>query len=278
MKAPLFGGRRARAAPPAPTVSRRLEGRVCLVTGAAAGIGRGIAEMCAEEGATVILGDVDLPAAEAAREALAARGLAAMAVAHDAGDEDAWRKALEEVVRRYGRLDILVNNAASGWAASLDETSVEDWRRIERVTSQGVFIGTKLAIGAMGDRGAIVNVASIAGLKGSASSIAYGAAKSAVIGFTRSAAAHCAKTGAQIRVNAVAPGLIRTEGLDGVVRKFTGGNALLAPVVREQMRKAVPLGFLGEPSDIAHAVVFLASDAARYVTGQTLVVDGGMLA
>ncbi len=277
----FLGLGRARATPPVPqpaALRRRLEGRVCIVTGAASGIGRGIAQMFAEEGAKVVVTDIDLEGARAFAADLTDGGMTAMAVAHDAGDEAAWREVVEGAVASHGRLDILVNNAASGWAATLDETSFEDWRKIERVTSQGVFIGVKTALQVMGEHGAIVNIASIAGLKGSVSSIAYGAAKSAVIGFTRSAAAHCAKQGKQIRVNAVAPGLIQTEGLEGVVRKLTGGNPLIMPVVREQMRKAVPLGFLGEPSDIAHAAVFLASDSARYITGQTLVVDGGILA
>lgn len=274
-----LGRRRAppRVAQPA-ALRRRLEGRVCIVTGAAAGIGRGIAQMCAEEGAKVVVTDIDLKGAQAFAAELAENGMSAVGMEHDAGDEAAWRDVVDSAVAAHGRLDILVNNAASGWAATLDETSLDDWRKIERVTSQGVFIGVKTALQVMGEQGAIVNIASIAGLKGSISSIAYGAAKSAVVGFTRSAAAHCAKQGKQIRVNAVAPGLIQTEGLESVVRKFTSGNPLITPVVREQMRKAVPLGFLGEPSDIAHAAVFLASDGARYITGQTLVVDGGILA
>lgn len=271
---------RKRTPPPARVIGpgERIKDKVCIVTGGAAGIGAGIARMLAREGGRVIVADIDEAAARRVAAELEGEGCIASAMRHDAGDEGEWRRVIDQALADHGRLDILVNNAASGFAATLDETSVDDWRRIERVTSQGVFIGTKMAIDAMGEHGAIVNIASIAGLRGSATAIAYGAAKAAVIAFTRSTALHCAKQKKQIRVNAVAPGMIDTEGLEGVIRKVGKNNGPLMAAVRSKIASSVPLSFIGHADDIAQAVTFLVSDAARYVTGQTLAVDGGFTA
>jgi 3(or 17)beta-hydroxysteroid dehydrogenase len=274
----LFG--RKTAAPPARMISpgERLKGKVCIVTGAGAGIGAGIARALAREGGRIVVADIDPATAMQVAAALEGDGLTARAARHDAGDEAGWRELIDTTVADWGKLDVVVNNAASGFAATLDETSADDWRRIERVTAQGAFVGTKLAIAAMGDTGSIINIASIAALRGSRTALAYGAAKAAVVSLTRSAALDCAHKGKQIRVNAVAPGMIDTDGLEGVIRKVGKNNSALMAAVRSKIASSVPLGFIGHPDDIAEAVVYLASDAARYVTGQTLAVDGGFTA
>jgi 3(or 17)beta-hydroxysteroid dehydrogenase len=258
----------------------RLVSKACVVTGAAAGIGRGIATAFAEEGATVIVADINEEGAHTTAAELSERGFAASSRRHDAGDEGSWRDLMQSVLATHGRLDVLVNNAASGWAADLEHTSGADWDKISRVTGLGTFLGVKLAIEAMDLRGAVINIASIAALRGSfgAGSIAYASVKANVISLTRSAALHCARKGNRIRVNAIAPGLIETDGLRGVLLRAAGGDESRIPAVREQFAKGVPLGFVGEPRDVARAAVYLASEEARYVTGQLIAVDGGITA
>jgi len=258
----------------------RLNGKNCIVTGAAAGIGRAIASVFADEGASVVVTDIDVEGAGRVAEALAESGRKAIALGHDAGEEPSWMRLLDEVQSTQGRLDILVNNAASGRAADLEHTSAEDWDRIGRVTSLGVFLGTKLAMARMDHRGSIVNIASIAALRGAfgAGTLAYASAKAAVISISRAAALHCARKRTQIRVNAIAPGLIDTDGLRRVMLKAAGGDETRLGEVRRRMAAGVPLGRVGTPEEVAQAALFLASDEARYVTGQLLAVDGGVTA
>ncbi|MFH5824643.1 SDR family NAD(P)-dependent oxidoreductase [Georgenia sp. AZ-5] len=253
----------------------RLKGKVAIVTGAGRGIGRATALRFAEEGATVVVADVDRE--NAANVATEAQGHGTATHAHlDAGDEDSWRALLDTVAREHGRLDVLVNNAASRVPATIDETDLELWRRNQRVNSEGTYLGTKLGAEAMTEGGAIVNIASVAAFVAVPESFPYSAAKGSVVALTRTAAVHFARQNRGIRVNAVAPGTTFTETISeqlATIAAKPGG-----PSVEESLQRLgakVPLGRWAEPREIANAILFLASDEASYVTGQCLLVDGG---
>lgn len=263
-----------------------LEGKVALVTGAAGGMGRAIAERMAEEGARVALTDLRGEEVEAAAAELSGRGLAAIGLAHDVTSEADWQRVVAATAKEFGELSVLVNNAGSFIMDSIEDCALDSWRKMFSVNVESVFLGTKAAIGAMKGNGrdrespnAIVNVSSIGGLIGAAFTTAYSSAKGAVTLLTKCAALECAKLGYAIRVNSVHPGLSDTPMqnvlLDGHVR-YSGYPSRDA--ARQGMVDAYPLGRLGRPRDVADATVFLASDHARYVTGTQLIVDGGLTA
>jgi NAD(P)-dependent dehydrogenase (short-subunit alcohol dehydrogenase family) len=247
----------------------RVQGKVALVTGAAGGIGAAIATSLAREGATVVL--ADLQAASCVQQAAALGGEARTL---DVTDEAAWRDTLALVVATHGRLDILVNNAGVlPGLTPLEETPLEDWQRVTKINLDGVFLGLKHGIAAMkASGGAIVNMASIFGLAGAPIIGAYGATKHAVVGLTKSAALECAHLGYAIRVNAVCPGYVDTP----MTRSLSGSMGIDAEL--SQLAARAPMGRLAEPSEIAAAVLYLASDEASFVTGTELVIDGGFLA
>jgi 3-oxoacyl-[acyl-carrier protein] reductase len=239
-----------------------LADRVALVTGAAQGIGLSIARQLAACGASVVLADVDADKAQAAAKTLGGRTLGlAMNVAHGP-DVDA---AIERVMTEFGRLDVLVNNAGITRDGLLIRMKDEDWDRVLDVNLKGTFRCTKAALGVMikQRRGRIVSIASVVGVMGNAGQANYAASKAAIIGFTKSVAREYANRG--VTANAVAPGFIKTAMTDQ-----------LPADVQTRLREQIPLSRLGEPEDVAQAVAFLASDAASYITGQVLHVNGGM--
>jgi NAD(P)-dependent dehydrogenase (short-subunit alcohol dehydrogenase family) len=245
----------------------RLSGKVALVTGAARGIGAATAERFCQEGAAVLIADVlDEPG-----EALAARltkGGAQAAYLHlDVADEAAWAVAVGEAVRRFGRLDIVVNNAGILAMGPLAESSLEDWERLMAVNARGCYLGTREAVRHMrvNGGGSIVNVSSIAGLVGMAYTPLYGATKAAVHLITKAAAVGYAAEG--VRVNSVHPG--------GVVTPMTEGALSADPDLGKRMH---PIGRMAQPVEIANCILFLASDEASFVTGAELVADGGFTA
>jgi NAD(P)-dependent dehydrogenase (short-subunit alcohol dehydrogenase family) len=256
----------------------RVAGKVALVTGGASGIGRGCADVLAAEGAAVVVTDVqDARGAEtvAAIEAAGGRG---EYLHHDVTDEAAWADVVAQVKARHGRLDILVNNAGIAISGSVVEMSLADWRRQTAVNLDGVFLGVKHSIPLMrasGDGGSIVNMSSVAGLKGSAILGGYCATKGAVRLFTKAVAMECANAKDGIRVNSVHPGIIETPIWMSILNPDTpGANA--PPDLDAMSAIAVPLGVKGLPQDIANGVLWLASDESRYVTGAELVIDGGL--
>jgi NAD(P)-dependent dehydrogenase (short-subunit alcohol dehydrogenase family) len=253
----------------------RVEGKVALVTGGASGIGRGCAERLAAEGAVVVITDLQDPKGAETAEAIAAAGGQARYLHHDVTDEDAWAAVIADIAGKEGRLDILVNNAGIGLGGSVLEMSLADWRRQTAVNLDGVFLGTKHSIPLMrrsGDGGSIVNMSSVAGLKGSPSLAGYCATKGGVRLFTKAVAMECAGAKDGIRVNSVHPGIIETPIWLTVMP--TGTNA--PPDLDAVSQMAVPLGVKGVPQDIANGVLWLASDESRYVTGAELVIDGGL--
>lgn len=258
-----------------------LQGRVALVTGAAGGIGRGCAEALAAEGAEVVVADIDAAGAAETCARIAAAGGRARAEALDVTSPDDWAR----VMAGLPALHVLVNNAALCIAAPLAEMSLETWRRQTAVNLDGVFLGTQAAVPRMAAAGggSIVNISSVAGLKGLPGLSGYCATKAGVRMFTKAVALECAAARNGVRVNSVHPGSIETP----IWVKMRHGGDLppdlndLEPVLAETRlvaAAATPLGFSGAPADIAGAVVYLCSDAARFVTGTELVVDGGVMA
>ena len=248
---------------------RRLEGRVALVTGAASGIGLATAKRLADEGATVVITDVQDAAGEEAAAAIRDGGGSALFLHQDVTDEESWGSAVERVLGEYGRLDVLVNNAGMGDLATIEETSVPDWERTIAVDQTGVFLGMKTCAEALkaSGHGSVINISSIFGTSGGfGTSPAYHAAKGAVRTLTKNVALHWATEG--VRVNSVHPGFIRTPILD----QAKGTE------VWDAMTASTPIGRLGEPEEIAAAVAYLASDDASFVTGLELYVDGGYIA
>ena len=256
----------------------RVQGRVALITGGASGIGRGCAERLAAEGATAVITDLqDAKGAEVV-DVIRKAGGKAWYLHHDATDEAAWAGVVAEIKAREGRLDILVNNAGIGIGGSILEMTLDDWRRQTAVNLDGVFLGVKHSIPLMrasGDGGSIINMSSVAGLKGSASLAGYCATKGGVRLFTKSVAMECANAKDGIRVNSVHPGLIETP-IWITVGQAVNPGANEPPDLDAMSAMAVPLGVKGWPLDIANGVLWLASDESRYVTGQELVIDGGL--
>jgi NAD(P)-dependent dehydrogenase (short-subunit alcohol dehydrogenase family) len=258
----------------------RVEGKVALVTGGASGIGKACAERLAAEGATVVITDVQDEPGRATAEAIRGAGGKADYLSHDVTSEEAWVEVIAEVGKRHGRLDVLVNNAGIGLGGSILEFSLADFRRQTAVNLDGVFLGMKHAIPLMrqGGGGSIVNMSSVAGLKGSPNLAAYCATKGGVRLMTKAVAMECANAKDGVRINSVHPGIIETPIWDTIVGTGEpGANALPRSQTLDQMSSmAVPLGVKGLPDDIANGVLWLASDESRYVTGAELVIDGGL--
>jgi NAD(P)-dependent dehydrogenase (short-subunit alcohol dehydrogenase family) len=264
----------------------RLDGKVALISGAARGIGAETARLMAQAGAKLVVADVLDEPGRQTTGAIRAAGGEAEYVHLDVTSEEDWTAAVALATQRYGRLDVLVNNAGVFVGKGIEEIGLDEWNRLVAVNMTGVFLGTKLAAPALREAArssehgsAIVNLASIAGLVGSQLDPLYSMTKGGVTLFTKSAALEFARKGYRIRVNSIHPGVIETDmGEQTFVARArrTGGNDT-APV-RQSVAESVPWGRLGVPTDIAKGIVFLASDDAGYVNGAGLVVDGGFTA
>jgi NAD(P)-dependent dehydrogenase (short-subunit alcohol dehydrogenase family) len=261
----------------------RLDGKVALISGGARGIGAETGRLMVAAGAKVVLGDV-LDAA--GRETAGRLGDAALYVPLDVSREADWTAAVTTAIERFGRLDVLVNNAGIFLGKSIEEATLDDWRRLCAVNLTGVFLGTKSALPALKDSGAqsahgsaVVNLSSVAGLVGSTADPLYSLTKGGVALFTKSAALEFARKGYKVRVNSIHPGTTRTDMNDVVLAArahHLGSNDLEA--VRRQALERIPLGHMASAEDIARGIVFLASDDAAFMTGAGLVVDGGITA
>ena len=254
----------------------RLAGKTALVTGAGSGLGEAIACRLAAEGACVVASDIDLQSVQAVVASLHAAGLQAEAVSQDVTDEARWSEVIVDVIERHRRLDILVNNAGIVITGTVEDATLDDWRKTQRVNLDAVFLGTRAAIRAMKDSGgSIINISSIEGIVGDPLTAAYNASKGGVRIFTKSAALHCAAQGYRVRVNSVHPGFIATP-------MVTNALAAMPPAesaeFEARVMASIPVGTMGEPLDIANGVLFLASDESRYMTGAELVIDGGYTA
>lgn len=252
----------------------RLRSKTAMVTGGARGLGAAQCRLFAREGARVAVADLDSEAAEALAAEIREAGGQARAFALDVTGEDDWERAVAEVVAAFGGLDVLVNNAGIGILGTAEDATLEDWRRTMAVNLDGVFLGTRAAIRAMKGRGgSIVNISSIKAMVGDPLTAAYDASKAGVRNFTKSAALHCAKEGYGIRVNSVHPTYVMTDLVRNAAAALDDPEGFLEEVLAKH-----PMGELCEPEDVAYAVLYLASDEARRVTGTELVVDGGYLA
>jgi meso-butanediol dehydrogenase / (S,S)-butanediol dehydrogenase / diacetyl reductase len=257
----------------------RLKGKFALVTGGARGIGFAIAERFADEGAVVAVMALHQSSAARAVKEIVRRGASATPIAGDVSDERNMRRAIEEVVGAFGRLDIMVNNAATIAIGPIVETNTDTWDRLVAVNLRGVFLGCREAARQMiaqGTGGRIINASSGAGRRGDALIGAYAASKFGVIGLTQSLAVELAPH--RITVNAYCPGHVTStpmwQLIDHQVTSLTGQAAGSAKFAAEH---EAPLGRAGRPEEIAAAVSFLASDEAAFVTGESLLVDGGLV-
>ncbi len=244
-------------------MAARFAGRVALVTGGASGIGAATARALAQEGARVVV--VDLDRERGAAVATACGGELAVT---DVADAAALTATVARAAAAHGRLDILVSNAFAAAAGPIAQLEPAAWERTLAVTLTPAFTALRAALPHLRGGGAVVHVASVSGLAGDRGLAAYNAAKAGLVNFTRAAALEVAAAG--VRVNAVCPGLVDTPALARALGR--------APERAAALGAAVPLGRLGRPEEIAHAILFLASDEASYVTGTTLVVDGGLTA
>ena len=256
----------------------RVEGKVALVTGGASGIGRGCAELLAKEGAAVVITDLQDDKGQALAAQITAAGGKARYLHHDTTDEEQWVAVVADVEKEFGRLDILVNNAGVAIGSpSITTMSLADWRKQQAVNVEGVFLGIKHGLPLMrkaGNGGSIVNMSSVAGLKGSPTLAGYCATKGAVRLFTKAVAMECANARDGVRVNSVHPGIIETPIWESIAAMNPGVNT--PPDLDAMSSMAVPLGVKGYPLDIANGVLWLASEDSRYVTGMEMVIDGGL--
>jgi NAD(P)-dependent dehydrogenase (short-subunit alcohol dehydrogenase family) len=249
----------------------RLDGKVVWITGAASGLGRASALACAGEGATVLATDLEAPVAVVTE--IEGLGGQATALDQDVTDEARWDAIADEAETRFGGFQVLVNNAGVGANKPLVDSDLAYWRWIQSVNSDAVFLGTRVGFRRMAPGGSIINISSILGIVGNAGTTAYCASKGAVRLFSKAAAVEAAQTGLGIRVNSVHPGYIETPMvMDGVAQRPEPEKII------EMLKARHPVGHLGQPDDIARAVVYLASDETKFVTGTEIVVDGGYTA
>ncbi|HEX7776215.1 MAG TPA: SDR family oxidoreductase [Parvibaculum sp.] len=265
----------------------RVNGKIALVTGAGSGIGRGVALALAAEGAKVVVTDVDDKGNAETVALVAKAGGVATALHQDVTSEPRWAEVVAEIKKTHGGLHVLVNNAGIGIAADIFQMAYADWQKQMAINVDGVFFGVKHGIPliAASGGGSVINMSSVAGLRGAAGLACYSATKGAVRLFTKSVALECAQAKMNVRVNSVHPGIIDTAIWEKIPANGMGALPVLpgqegSNTVDPNLIAAMgaPLGYMGLPSDVAAGVVFLASDESRYVTGSELVIDGGFTA
>ncbi|MDM9628984.1 glucose 1-dehydrogenase [Rhizobium sp. S152] len=245
-------------------MSRRLDGKVAIVTGAARGIGEGIADLFASEGAKVVITDILEAQGEEVASRLQARGDRAIFQKLDVSDERSWQAVVGATVSNFGKLTTIVNNAARFSATGLTDTTVDDWNKVIAVNLTGTYLGMKTAMPELlrSGNGSVVNICSLYGLIATTGYTAYHASKGGVRMLSKAAALEYAKKG--VRINSVYPGDTETPAMDNLTEEE---NA--------KVLSLVPMGVAGKPLDMAYGALYLASDEASYVTGAELVIDGG---
>ncbi|WP_081596579.1 SDR family oxidoreductase [Porphyrobacter sp. AAP82] len=256
----------------------RVAGKMALVTGAAQGLGRAHCIALAQEGARVLATDINGAGAEETAAIINAElgEGTAFGMAHDVTSPDQWDAAVDAAREQLGGLNVLVNNAGIGVPGNIEACDFGDWQRCFDINVNSIFHGCQKALPLMREHapGSIINISSIAGLIASDTMPAYNASKAAVWMLSKSIALHCAKKGMQIRCNSVHPTFVDTPILDGTAK----AHALDKAVLMEKLARQIPLKFVGEPNDIANAVLYLASDESRFMTGAELKLDGGISA
>ena len=252
----------------------RVAGKIALVTGSGMGLGRATSLLLAKEGASIFCTDIGPEHGEETVQLIRAGGGTADFLRHDVSSPADWDAVSIAVEKRHGRLDVLVNNAGIAVAANIETTTMEQWHKTMAVNADGVFLGCKHGVALMKKtlKGSIVNLSSIDGIIGEAELAAYCASKGAVRTLTKSVAVHCGEQKYGIRCNSIHPGYIWTPQTENYLRDL--GK------LESEKSKALsrhPIGYLGEPNDIAYMVLYLASDESKFVTGSEMVVDGGYL-
>lgn len=249
----------------------RVDGKKAFITGGAQGLGACFARMLADEGAAVAVTDVNLKGAQETAAAINEKHPgAAFAFSHDVTKKEDWESALKGAADAMGGISVLINNAGIGSFGSVESESFENWRRVQDIDVDSIFIGTQLAMPYLKENqpGSIINISSVSGLRADGNFIAYNAAKAAVLMMSKSIALHCAKSGYDIRSNSVHPVFTRTAILEPMI---SDGN-------EKRLTRQIPLGRLGEPEDIGYCILYLAADESRFVTGSEFTIDGGITA
>ena len=248
----------------------RLDGKVALITGGGSGLGRGIAQRYVEEGAHVLVTDINADAAAESAETFACQHLP-----QDVADEAAWESVVDAVQKQFGRIDVLVNNAGIFSNCAVEDTPLEQWQRVLDVNLTGVFLGCKHGVKMMkrnpaGPSGSIINLSSVVGLRGQLGGASYSATKGGVRLLTKTVALECAPVG--IRCNSIHPGVIDTPIMDPMFAASPDPEAM-----RRRIESTLPIGAMGDPArDIGNMAVYLGCDESVYITGAEMVVDGGM--
>ena len=260
----------------------RVEGKMAFVTGAAQGIGEAIASMLAKEGAKVVVADINESGInDVAKKINNKYPGTAFSVPLDVSSEAQWQEALKKAENSMGGLNILINNAGIGGGSTVEDTDYETFQNIMKIDTDSVFLGCKYAIPIMKNYspGSIVNTSSISGLIAGHNMVSYNTAKAGVWMMSKSVALHCARQSYQIRCNSIHPTFINTPILDGWL---SGGRGNKPPLERDELLKKlsmqIPLGVVGDTDDVAYAVLYLASDESKFVTGAELKIDGGISA
>ena len=253
----------------------RVSGKMAFVTGGAQGLGEASAMMLAKEGAKVTLADINAAGVKKAADKVNAKYPGqAFSVVLDVTSEEQWKDALADANKAMGGINVLFNNAGIGGGSTVEDTDFETFKHVQAVDLDSVFLGCKYAIPYMVPHapGSIINTSSIAGLIAGHNMAAYNAAKAGVWMLSKSVALHCAKRGYRIRSNSIHPTFIDTPILDGLSR------GMEREVLVGKLAKQVPLGIIGDPDDVAYAVIYLASDESKFMTGAELKLDGGISA
>lgn len=264
----------------------RLDGKTAIISGAAAGIGAATARAFASEGANLVLTDLDAEAVAALAHDIDPSAKRAIGLGHDVRDEAGWARVFKEAGKLFGRPDILVNNAGIGPSKPLLETSLDDFRAVTAINLDAVFLGCRFGAEAMRSTpenprtssASIINLSSILGLVGMATTAAYSASKGGVRLLTKTVALEAAANKWDIRVNSVHPGFTWTPMVQESVKRIAGQTGGEAEATRAGISALHPLGRMGDPQEIANAILFLASDESSFVTGSEMVVDGGYTA
>lgn len=256
-------------------MAERLSGKIALITGGASGIGAATAKRFVEEGAKVILADVNTEKGSAAAAEL---GGAAAFVNLDVTNEDSWKAAMPEAIEKFGPLTTLVNSAGISVPGSIEDETFEKFKHTLEINLHGVFLGCQHGVAALKgqSRAAIINVGSTLGIRGGSIFTAYCASKGGVRMLSKAVAAHCAEQGYDLRVNCILPGAIHTEMVEGYIEAGIAEGASREDVI-EGFAVNHPLKRLGRPNEPADAIVFLASDESSFTTGADIPVDGGFL-
>ena len=252
----------------------RLNGKVALVTGAGSGLGRASAIHLAQEGAKVLATDIDRDSALKTSQMINSefKGSSLSGI-HDVTSEEDWCEILKNVTVKFGSLNILVNNAGISIGGDIESTNYEDWKKLQKIDVDSVFLGCKLAIPLLkkSGGGSIINISSTVGIMGNPLTLGYGAAKAAVCSMSKSIALHCARHKYNIRCNSVHPTFIDTPLLDRFSEGAGGKEEAL-----QTLSRLIPLGRILETKDVTHGIVYLASDESSMMTGSEFVIDGGL--